>query len=86
MSTERSPSACLVISIPFMGMLQPEKRSNAWVKSRLPDVVAALNNAVTRLSGKKKLAVAIKAKVVSSKSSTPYSRPVGVNEDNFHPT
>jgi len=43
---------------------------------RLPEVVSALNNEVTRLIGKK-LAVAIKEKTVYSKPSTPYSRPVG---------
>ena len=60
-------------------MRLPEgQRSTAWVK-RLPEVVAALNNEVTRLSGKKP-AVAIKEKGVAAKPSTPYSRPVGVNE------
>lgn len=43
-------------------MLLPSgQRSTAWAK-RLPDVVAALNNEVTRLTGKKP-AVAIKAKL-----------------------
>jgi hypothetical protein len=60
-------------------MRLPEgQRSTEWVK-RLPEVVAALNNAVTRLTGKKP-AVAIKEKAVYSMPSTPYSRPVGVNE------
>ena len=54
------------------------QRSSEWVK-RLPEVVSALNNEVTRLTGKKP-AQAIKEKSVSSKPSTPYSRPVGVNE------
>ena len=54
------------------------QRSTEWVE-RLPEVVSALNNEVTRLTGKKP-AQAIKEKVVSSKPSTPYSRPVGVNE------
>jgi len=54
------------------------QRSTAWVK-RLPDVVAALNNEVIHLTGKKP-AVAIKAEVVSAKPSTPYSRPVGLNQ------
>ena len=54
------------------------QRSTAWFK-RLPNVAAALNGKVTCLTGKKP-AVAIKAKVVSAKPSTPYSRPVGVNE------
>ena len=53
-------------------------RSTVWVK-RLPDVVSALNNEVTRLTGKKP-AYAIKEKNIVSKPSTPYSRPVGVNE------
>ena len=53
-------------------------RSTVWVK-RLPDVVSALNNEVTRLTGKKP-ASAIKEKNIVSKPSTPYSRPVGVNE------
>ena len=66
-------------------MLLPEgKRSTEWVK-RLPDVVAALNNEVTRLTGKKP-AVAIKEKSVVSKPSTPYSRPVGVNEKKTSPS
>ena len=59
-------------------MLLPEgKRSTEWVK-RLPNVVGALNNEVTRLTGKKP-AVAIKEKSVVAKPSTPYLRPVGVN-------
>ena len=53
-------------------------RSTEWVK-RLPDVVNALNNEVTRLTGKKP-AVAIKEKNIVAKPSTPYSRPLGVNE------
>ena len=60
-------------------MLNPEgPRSTAWVK-RLPDVVRALNNEVTRLTGKRP-ASAVKEKDVVAKPSTPYSRPVGVNE------
>ena len=54
------------------------KRSTEWVR-RLSSVVYALNNKVTTLTGKKPTQ-AIKEKVVSSKPSTPYSRPVGVNE------
>ena len=54
------------------------KRSTEWVK-RLPEVVSALNNEVTRLIDKKP-AEAIKEKSVYSKPATPYSRPVGVNE------
>ena len=66
-------------------MLLPEgKRSTEWVK-RLPDVVGALNNEVTHLTGKKP-AVAIKEKsVVAKPSSTPYLRPVGVNEKKLPP-
>ena len=58
-------------------------RSTVWVK-RLPDVVNALNNEVTRLTGKKP-ASAIKEKNIVSKPSTPYSRPVGVNEKKLPP-
>ena len=66
-------------------LLPGGQRSTAWVK-RLPDVVKALNDEVTRLTGKKP-AVAIKEKGVVAKPSTPYSRPVGVNEKkNFPPT
>ena len=51
-------------------MLLPEgKRSTEWVK-RLPDVVGALNNEVTRLTGKRP-ASAIKEKSVVAKPSTP---------------
>ena len=60
-------------------MRLPEgQQSTAWVK-RLPEVVAALNNEVTRLIGMKP-AVAIKEKYVSANPSTPYSRPVGERE------
>ena len=59
------------------------KRFTEWVK-RLPEVVSALNNEVTRLIGKKP-AEAIKEKSVYSKPSTPYSRPVGVNEKKLLP-
>ena len=59
-------------------MNMPSGRSTAWVK-RLPEVVSALNNEVTRLIGKKP-AVAIREKAVSSKPATPYMRPVGENE------
>ena len=58
-------------------------RSTVWVK-RLPDVVSTLNNEVTRLTGKKP-ASAIKEKNIVSKPSTPYSRPVGVNEKKLPP-
>ena len=59
------------------------KRSTEWVK-RLPDVLSALNNEVTRLTGKRP-AAAIKEKSVEAKPSTPYSRPVGVNEKKLPP-
>ena len=58
-------------------------RASVWVK-RLPDVVNALNNEVTRLTGKKP-AVAIKEKNIVAKPTTPYSRPVGVNEKKLPP-
>ena len=54
------------------------QRSTAWVKG-LPEVVAALNNEVTKLIDKKPT-VAIKEKNVYAKPSTPYLRPVGERE------
>ena len=63
-------------------MLLPQgQRSTAWVK-RLPEVVGALNNEVTSLTGKKPV-IAIKEKAVASKPSTKYSRPVGMKEKKF---
>ena len=59
------------------------KRSTEWVK-RLPAVVSALNNEVTRLTGKKPTQ-AIKEKSISSKPSTAYSRPIGVNKKKLPP-
>ena len=60
-------------------MRLPEgQRSTAWVK-RLPEVVSALNNEVTRLTGKRP-SVVIKEKAVNSRPSTPYSKPVGESE------
>ena len=60
-------------------MRMPEgQRSTVWVK-RLPAVVSALNNQVTRLIGMKP-AAAIKEKAVTSQPSTKYLRPVGLNE------
>jgi len=60
-------------------MRLPEgQRSTAWVK-RLPEVVSALNNKETSMTGKKP-AIAIKEKDVYSKPSTPYLRPVGEKE------
>ena len=63
-------------------MNMPSGRSTAWVK-RLPEVVAALNNEVTRLIGKKS-AVAIREKAVASKPATPYMRPVGRMRGSSH--
>jgi len=57
--------------------------STAWVK-RLPDVVAALNNEVTSLIGKKP-AVATKETNITSKPSTKYSRPVSLKEKKLPP-
>ena len=57
--------------------LPDNRRSTEWV-TRLPAVISALNNEVTRLTGQKP-AEAIKKKTVSN-PSTPYLRPVGVNE------
>ena len=54
------------------------QRSTTWVK-RLPEVVAALNNKVTSLTGKKPNE-AIKEKAVAAKPSTTYWRPVGERE------
>ena len=54
------------------------QRSTEWVK-RLPSVVSALNNQVTRLIGMKP-ATAIKEKAVVSQPATKYLRPVGKNE------
>ena len=61
--------------------LPEDQRSTAWVK-RLTKVVSSLNNEVTRLIGMKP-AAAIKEKAVTSKPSTKYLRPVGLNEKNL---
>ena len=45
----------------------------------LSDVVEALNNEVTRLTGKKPAAT-VKENGAAAKPSTPYVRPVGVNQ------
>ena len=66
-----------------MNMKNSNQRSTEWVK-RLPEVVSALNNEVTRLIGKKP-AEEIKEKSVSSKPDTPYSRPVGLNDKKLTP-
>ena len=60
------------------------KRSTEWVK-RLSEVVLALNSEVTRLTGKKPFEV-IKEKVVDTKSSTTYSRSVGLKEKRQDPS
>ena len=60
-------------------MRLPGDRSTEWV-ARLPAVVSALNNEVTRLTGKKP-SVAIKAKTTRSfPSSVVPGRPVGLEE------
>ena len=53
-----------------------EQWSIAWVKTP-PDVVRALNNEVTHLTGKTP-AVANKEKSVAGRPSTPYLRPISV--------
>ena len=58
--------------------LPDNKRSTEWV-ARLPAVISALNKEVTRLTGQKPVE-AIKEKTLPSKPSTPYLRPVGLNE------
>ena len=58
--------------------LPDDKRSTEWV-TRLPAVILALNKEVTRLTDQKPVD-AIKKKTIPSKPSTPYLRPVGVNE------
>jgi len=62
----------------LFGHLPDNKRSTEWV-TRLPAVISALNKEVTQLTGQKPTE-AIKKKTVSAKPSTPYLRPVGVNE------
>ena len=62
---------------------QTTKKSTEWV-ARLPAVISALNKEVTRLTGKKPVE-AIKKKTVSANPSTPYLRPVGVNEKKLPP-
>ena len=59
-------------------VLQMTKESTEWV-ARLPAVVFAINNEVTRLIGKKP-AEANKTKAFSSKPSTKCTRPVLLNE------
>ena len=61
-------------------LMRSGERSREWVK-RLPAVVAALNNEVTRITGKKPVD-AIRANEVTSKPSAPAKkgRPVGMAE------
>lgn len=54
------------------------QRSTEWV-TRLPAVVKALNDEVTRLTGKKPSA-AIRVKTVAQNPSLPAARPVGMKE------
>ena len=54
------------------------ERSSEWVRA-LPHVVAALNNEVTRLTGKKP-SEAIKTRSVAQKPSLPADRVVGLEE------
>ena len=80
-------SACSAISSYQYAVEMPlhvRQRLTAPVK-RLPDVVEALNNEVTRLTGKKPAAT-VKENEAAAKPSTPYVRPVGVNETNCPPT
>ena len=48
--------------------MDSDERSRQWV-TRLPEVISALNNEVTRLTNKKPID-AIKTKMVKSKAST----------------
>ena len=63
--------------------LPDDVRSTEWVR-RLPRVVAALNDEVTRLTGKKPRD-SIKMKSVMQKPSLPASRPVGLHEKKLSP-
>ena len=58
--------------------MKSSERNREWVK-RLPEVVGALNNEVTRLTGRKPVD-AIRDGVVDAKSATRYSRPIGLKE------
>ena len=60
-------------------LMDSNERSRQWV-NRLPAVISALNNEVTRLTGKKPIE-AIKTKMVKSKASTISKRPVGLVEE-----
>ena len=66
-------------------LVNPHTRSHEWVK-RLPVVLAALNNEVTRLMGKRP-AVAIRSQSVTHKSSSVVpSRQVGLSEVRLPPS
>ena len=58
--------------------MKSSERDREWVQ-RLPEVVRALNSEVTRLTGKKPVD-AIREKAVDAKSTTGYSRPLGLKE------
>ena len=58
-------------------------RSTEWVK-QIPAVIKALNDEVTRLTGKK-LSEAIKAKTMAQEPSLPAARPVGMKEQKSFP-
>ena len=62
--------------------MKSSRRSREWVK-RLPEVMEALNNEVTRLTGKKPFD-AIREKSVDAKSLTSYSRVVVLKEKRFN--
>jgi len=59
-------------------LLLSSQQSIEWVK-RLPDAVSALNNEVTRLTGKRPAAT-IKERGVAAQPFTPYSRSAGESE------
>ena len=58
--------------------MKSSERSREWMK-RLPEVVRALNNEVTRLTGKRPVD-AIRERAVNARSSVRSSRPVGLKE------
>ena len=60
-------------------LMDSDERSRQWV-NRLPEVISALNNEVTRLTNKKPID-AIKTNMVKSKASTVSKRPIGLDEE-----
>lgn len=60
-------------------LMDSNERSRKWV-NRLPEVIFALNNEVTRLTGKKPIE-AIKSKMIKSKASIISKRRVGLDEE-----